>query len=104
MHLHSLFMLQYINLTPSLMGNALNGFSDEKNKGDSLLSWGLGFKPVVRSQVKISLVLSTFLMFVHLTQQLTHSGTGVTSSPCSKAGCPGLEMRILSARDSGFLT
>lgn len=65
----------------------------------------LGFKPLIRSQVKISLVLSSFLTFLHLTQLLLIQDlSDMTSSPCSKGGCPGLRRRrIPSARDSGVL-
>lgn len=65
----------------------------------------LGFKSLIRSQVKISLVLSSFLTFVHLTQLLLIQDlSDMTSSPCSKGGCPGLRRRrIPSARDSGVL-
>lgn len=58
----------------------------------------LGFKPLFRSQVKISLVLLSFLTFVFLTQLLLIGApSGVTGSPGSKAGCPWLQRkRILS--------
>lgn len=45
----------------------------------------LGFKPLIRSQVKISLVLLSYLTFVHFTQLLPIQAVpDVTSSPCSK--------------------
>lgn len=58
----------------------------------------LGFKPLFRSQVKISLVLLSFLTFVLLTEVLfIQAPSGVTGSPGSKAGCPWLQRkRILS--------
>lgn len=65
----------------------------------------LGFKPLIRSQVKISLVLSSFLTFVHLTQLLLIQAlSDVTTSPCSKGGCPELQRRrIPSVRNSDVL-
>lgn len=62
-----------------------------KNKGNGLLSQETWFKPLFRSQVKISLVLLSFLTFVLLTQlPLIQGQWGVTGSPGSKAGCPRL--------------
>lgn len=61
----------------------------------------LGFKPLIRSQVKISLVLLSYLAFVHFTQfLLIQVPFDVTRSPCSE-GDPRLQRRrILSFRDS----
>lgn len=96
-HLHSHFTLQYINLTPSLKGNCLYAIQmafQMKNKGNSLLSRETWFKALFRSQVKISLVLLSFLTVVLLTQLLLiQAQSGVTGSPGSKAGCPWLKGR-----------
>lgn len=66
----------------------------------------LGFKALIRSQVNISLVLSSFLTFVYLTQPLlVQALSDLTRSHCSKGGFPGLQRRrVPSVRDSGVLT
>lgn len=65
----------------------------------------LGFKPLIRSQVKISLVLLSYLTFVRFTQLLLIQAVpGVTSSPCSKGGEGLQRRRILSVSDSGAFT
>lgn len=65
----------------------------------------LEFKPLIRSQVKISLVLLSYLAFVHFTQLfLIQVPFNVTRSPCSE-GDPRLQRRrILSFMDSCVFT